>query len=61
MKIGNLVSVKRKYDQKPVIGLIIQILKDDHNCVALVQPIKSDDHRRIYANPIDVEVINASR
>ena len=56
MKIGNLVSVKRKYDQKPVIGLVIQILKDDHNCVALVQPIKSD--RNIYANPIDVEVIN---
>ena len=59
MKIGNLVSVKRKYDQKPVIGLIVQILKDDHNCVALVQPIKSDRH--IYANPIDMEVINESR
>ena len=59
MNVGTLVSVKRKYDQKPVIGLVIQILKDDHNCVALVQPIKSGRH--IYANPIDVEVINASR
>jgi hypothetical protein len=59
MKIGNLVSVKRKYDQKPVIGLVVEILKDDHNCVALVQPIKSD--RNIYANPIDIEVLSESR
>ena len=59
MKIGNLVSVKRKYNQKPVIGLVIEIKEDDHNCVALVKSIKSD--YQIYANPIDMEVINESR
>ena len=59
MKIGNLVSVRRSHGREPVIGLVIEIKEDDHNCVALVQPIKSD--RNIYANPIDIEVINDCR
>ena len=59
MKVGNLVSVKRKYDREPVIGLVVEIIQDDYNGVAVVQSIKSD--YRIYANPVDVEVINESR
>ena len=59
MKVGNLVSVKRTHGRKPVIGVIVEIKEDEHNRVALVESIKGN--YRLYANPLDIEVISASR
>ena len=59
MKIGNLVSVERTHGRDPVVGLIIEIKEDDHNRTVLVQCIKSD--YRMYAHPLDIEVISESR
>ena len=56
MKIGNLVCVKRTHGREPVIGLITEIKEDDHNRTVLVQCIKSD--YRMYAHPLDIEVIS---
>ncbi len=59
MKVGNLVSVKRTHGREPVIGVIIEIKEDEHNRVALVESIKGN--YRLYANPLDVEVISDYR
>ena len=59
MKVGNLVSVKRTHGRKPVIGVIVEIKEDEHNRVALVESIKGN--YRIYANPLDIEVISDYR
>ena len=59
MKVGNLVSVKRTHGREPVIGVIIEIKEDEHNRVALVESIKGN--YRLYANPLDVEVISDCR
>ena len=59
MKVGNLVSVKRTHGREPVIGVIIEIKEDEHNRVALVESIKGN--YRIYANPLDIEVISDYR
>ena len=59
MKVGNLVSVKRTHGRKPVIGVIVEIKEDEHNRVALVESIKGN--YRIYANPLDIEVISDCR
>ncbi len=59
MKVGNLVSVKRTHGREPVIGVIIEIKEDEHNRVALVESIKGN--YRLYANPLDIEVISDCR
>jgi hypothetical protein len=61
MKVGDLVKVKRTHGRDPVIGLIVEVKQDEHNTVALVKPIDSESGRLMYANPLDVEVINESR
>ncbi len=59
MKVGNLVCVKRTHGREPIIGVIIDIKEDAYNRVALVESIKGN--YRLYANPLDIEVISASR
>lgn len=59
MKVGNLVSVKRTHGREPVIGVIIAIKDDLFNTVAVVESIKGG--HRVYANPLDIEVINDCR
>jgi hypothetical protein len=59
VKIGNLVCVKRTHGREPIIGVIIDIKEDEYNRVALVESIKGN--YRLYANPLDIEVISASR
>ena len=56
MKVGNLVCVKRTHGRDPVVGIIVEIKEDNHNRVALVQSINSD--YRMYAHPLDIEVIS---
>ena len=60
MKVGDLVRVKLTHGREPITGLIIELKEDEYNTVALVKPI-AREHRLMYANPLDVEVINASR
>ena len=60
MKVGDRVKVKRSHGREPITGLIIELKGDEYNTVALVKPI-APEHRLMYANPLDVEVINASR
>ena len=59
MKVGNLVSVKRTHGREPVIGVIVDIKEDEYNRVALVESIKGN--YRLYANPLDIEVISDCR
>ncbi len=59
MKIGNLVCVKRTHGREPIIGVIIDIKEDEYNRVALVESIKGN--YRLYANPLDIEVISDCR
>ena len=61
MKVGDLVKVFRTHGREPITGLIIELKEDELNLVALVKPIASEHNRLMYANPLDVEVINASR
>jgi hypothetical protein len=60
MQVGDLVKVFRTHGREPITGLIIELKEDEYNTVALVKPIASE-HRLMYANPLDIEVINASR
>jgi hypothetical protein len=59
VKIGNLVCVKRTHGREPIIGVIIDIKEDEYNRVALVESIKGN--YRLYANPLDIEVISDCR
>ena len=61
MNVGDLVKVFRTHGREPITGLIIELKEDELNLVALVKPIASEHNRLMYANPLDVEVINASR
>ena len=63
MKVGDLVKVRRTHGREPVTGLIIEIHDDEHNAVALVKPIGTFQPAfgLLYANPLDIEVISASR
>jgi hypothetical protein len=61
MKVGDLVKVFRTHGREPITGLIIELKEDELNLIALVKPIASEHNRLMYANPLDVEVINASR
>ena len=60
MKVGDLVRVKLTHGREPITGLIIELKEDEYNTIALVKPI-APEHPLMYANPLDVEVINASR
>ncbi len=60
MKVGDLVKVFRTHAREPITGLIIDLKEDELNLIALVKPITSEGHV-IYANPLDIEVINESR
>jgi len=60
MKVGDLVKVKLTHGREPITGLIIELKEDEYNTVALVKPIASE-HRLMYANPLDIEVINEGR
>jgi len=59
MKVGNLVSVKRTHGREPVIGVIIEIKEDELNLIAVVESVKGN--YRLYANPLDIEVISDCR
>ena len=61
MNVGDLVKVFRTHGREPITGLIIELKEDELNLIALVKPIASEHNRLMYANPLDVEVINASR
>jgi len=61
MQVGDLVKVRRTHGREPITGLIIELKEDELNLIALVKPIASEHNRLMYANPLDVEVINASR
>ena len=58
MQVGDLVKVKRKY-REDTLGLVVEVKKDWNNCVVIVQPVKPG--LQVYANPVDVEVVSASR
>jgi len=58
MRVGDLVKVKRKH-REDTLGLVVEVKKDDWNSIYVVQPINVG--LQIYANPVDVEVISASR
>ena len=59
MQVGDLVKVRRMSGlYTPLFGLIVEIKKDDYNCVAIV---KSFSGPLQPASSCDVEVISASR
>ena len=58
MKVGDLVKVKRKH-HKETLGLVVEVNKDVWGYHYVVQPINVG--LQIYASPVDVEVISASR
>lgn len=66
MKVGDLVSVKLAHGRKPIVGLVIELYVDADGIDlgsghALVQPCDSESNRLMWASPLDVEVISASR
>ena len=59
MKVGDLVKVRRMSGlYAPLFGMIVEIKKDDYNCVAIVKPFSGPLQP---ANQKDVVVISASR
>ena len=59
MQVGDLVRVKRMSGlMTPLFGMIVEIKKDECNCVAIVKPF-AGPLQPAYAS--DVEVISASR
>ena len=58
MQVGDLVKVDTKHYGKKM-GLLVKINDDVFGCDVVVLVMTS--HRRIMANPWDVEVISASR
>ena len=59
MKVGDLVKVRRMSGlYTPLFGMIVEIKKDECNCVAIVKPFSGPIQP---AHPSDVEVISESR
>ena len=59
MQVGDLVKVRRVHGlYKSLFGMILEIVKDDYNCVAIIKPFSGPIQA---ANPCDIEVISASR
>ena len=63
MKVGDLVKVHLTHGREPISGLVVEVKKDECNCIALVQTLTTLSHgnRLMYANHEDVEVINENR
>ena len=66
MKVGDLVSVKLAHGQKPILGLILENYEMDGITAsmrgdALVQPFGTTETRLMWANPLDIEVLNENR
>jgi len=61
MKVGDLVSVKRTHGRVPITGIVLEIDENDPLSIALVMSSDSDSNRLMWANPLDVEVLNESR
>ena len=59
MKVGDLVKVRRMSGlMTPLFGMIVEIKKDELNCVAIVKPFSGPIQAR---SSREVEVISASR
>ena len=59
MNVGDLVKIRRMSGlYTPLFGMIVEIKKDDYNCVAIVKPFSGPLQT---ASSCDVEVISASR
>ena len=58
MRVGDLVKVKLKR-REDTLGLVVEVKQDDSNCIIIVQPVNPG--LQVYANPLDVEVVSASR
>ena len=59
MQVGDLVKVRRMSGlYAPLFGTIVEIKKDECNCVAIVKPFSGPIQP---AHPSDVEVISASQ
>ena len=58
MQVGDLVKVNLKR-RVPTLGLVVEVIADDCNCVVIVQPVNPG--LQVYANPVDIEVISESR
>ena len=64
MQVGDLVKVKTKREThrgqgRTVLGLVVEVVQDDYNCIIIVQPVNPG--LQLFAHPVDVEVISASR
>ncbi len=58
MNVGDLVKVRRMSGlYTPLFGMIVEIKKDECNCVAIVKPFSGPIQP---AHPSDVRVISAS-
>ena len=55
IKVGDLVRVRMAH-RAPKNGIVVKVVSGDY-CV--VQP--NDGSRKIWANPLDVRVLNANR
>ena len=59
MQVGDLVKVRRMSGlYTPLFGMIVEIKKDECNCVAIVKPFSG---RIQPAHPSDIEVISANQ
>ena len=59
MQVGDLVRVKRMSGlMTPLFGMIVEIKKDECNCVAIVKPFSGPIQP---AHSSDVEVISETR
>ena len=59
MQVGDLVKVRRLSGlYTPLFGMIVEIKRDECNCVAIVKPFAGPIQP---ASSCDVEVISASR
>ncbi len=58
MRVGDLVKVKLKR-REDTLGLVVEVKQDDSNCIIIVQPVNPG--LQVYANPLDVEMVSASR
>ncbi len=59
MQVGDLVKVRRMSGlYTPLFGMIVEIKKDECNCVAIVKPFSGPIQP---AHPSDIEVISASQ
>jgi len=59
MQVGDLVRVRMAH-RTPKNGIVIEVARPSgYNCVCVIQP--NDGTRKIWANPIDLKLLNASR